>query len=190
MQHIPTFIFGDTRLPERFWAKVVVDTGSGCWVWMGARNSRGYGSVGWQGKSQLAHRVAYAQLAGAIPDGLSLDHVALRGCIHRSCVNPSHLEPVTYGENTMRRFGSHHGLCAKGHPMTYLPSGRGQCLTCRPLSERGNHALKTHCPRGHEYTTENTYLTPHKSGAIGRECKVCKKHYARFGHYPPSVVAV
>ena len=69
MQDNPVFTFGDTRLPER-------DTGSGCWVWMGARNAGGYGQLGWEGRTRQSHRFFYEALTGEkIPDGLTLDHV-------------------------------------------------------------------------------------------------------------------
>ena len=56
----------------------------------------------------------YSWLVGAIPHGYDIDHVchnaaAVAGrcaggdsCIHRRCVNPDHLEPVTRRENTLR----------------------------------------------------------------------------------------
>jgi hypothetical protein len=37
---------------------------------------------------------------------------------------------------------------------------------------RHGNANKTHCRRGHEYTTENTYLHKHDN-TISRSCKQC-----------------
>jgi hypothetical protein len=46
-----------------------------------------------------AHRFAYMLLVGAIPPGLTLDHL----CGQPACVRPEHLEPVTNAENLRRR---------------------------------------------------------------------------------------
>ena len=50
----------------------------------------------------MAHRYVYELFRGPIPDGHVLDHVKKKGCKHRDCVNPDHLEPVTQQENTLR----------------------------------------------------------------------------------------
>ena len=69
-----------------------------CWVWTGAKNNKGYGSVWVNGKKEGVHRLVYSQLAGPIPDGLHIDHI----CCTRECINPRHLEPVTATENNRR----------------------------------------------------------------------------------------
>lgn len=70
-----------------------------CWLWTGAQNSDGYGTI-WNGDSpSLAHVVSYRFALGEIPDGLELDHT----CRVRHCVRPSHLEAVTHAENMRRR---------------------------------------------------------------------------------------
>lgn len=75
----------------------------GCWLWNGAVNGDGYGNIGiGDGRTDVVHRVAYRIMVGEIPDGLQLDHVWARGCRHRNCVNPDHLEAVTPFVNTSR----------------------------------------------------------------------------------------
>lgn len=89
-------MFGDKRLPDRYWAKVRPDA-SGCWVWTGAKRA-GYGQIsrGARGEGMAAaHRLSYEVLVGPIPEGLQLDHM----CRRRDCVNPDHLRPVTHKQN-------------------------------------------------------------------------------------------
>lgn len=93
-----------------------------CWPWAKAVDPLGYGRVWLNGGMRLAHRVVY-ELVAPIPAGMVLDHL----CRVPRCVNPSHLQPVTQGENVRRGAG-----------------GRSQ-------------RQKTHCPSGHEYTEVNTY---------------------------------
>lgn len=65
-------------------------------------------------------------------------------CRNPACVNPEHLDPVTQKENIHRGIGI--GI---DHPNTN----------------------KTHCPKKHEYTEENTYFNSRGS----RECRICKQ---------------
>lgn len=97
-------------LPDKFWAKV--ERGEGCWVWVGAIQSKGYGSFWSNGRSTLAHRVSYRDLVGEIPDGETLDHL----CRNLRCVNPDHLEPVTREEN-LRRKALAITHCRRGHSL-------------------------------------------------------------------------
>ena len=68
-------------------------------------------------------------------------------CRNRSCVNVAHLRPLTFAQNIM-------------------------VGTCPPAI----NARKTHCPRGHEMTTENTIFRTRGT----RECRVCKNLLRRL----------
>jgi hypothetical protein len=70
----------------------------GCLLWQGCLDVNGYGRVTHDGKPSYAHRVAYEREVGPIPDGMTIDHL----CETKSCVNTTHLEVVTRGENTSR----------------------------------------------------------------------------------------
>lgn len=50
-----------TKIPlkERFWDKVIKEIDDGCWHWIGARNSDGYGVLDINGKSIRAHRLVF-----------------------------------------------------------------------------------------------------------------------------------
>lgn len=91
-----TLQYGDLRLPVHYWAKTTA--GDGCWNWTAAVNSKGYGCFAINGRSQLAHRVAYRALVGPIDHGMTIDHL----CRNKLCQNPEHMEQVTPAENIRR----------------------------------------------------------------------------------------
>lgn len=107
----------------RFWAKVDEWQPSGCWLWTGSLDGKGYGKFGLDGRTVGAHRVAYQIERGPIPDGLELDHL----CCVPACVNPDHLEPVTHLENIRRNPKRTRLVCPYGHPRHW----RGTRMVCR-----------------------------------------------------------
>lgn len=122
---------------ERFQSRIIIEPSSGCWLWQGALNSDGYGTLRVSGRRMRAHRFAYESFVGPIGEGLTIDHL----CRVRNCVNPGHLEPVTCRENLMR--GETHAAanaakttCPRGHLFDMSIGGRRMCRTCRRESWR------------------------------------------------------
>lgn len=128
------------------------DPHSGCWLWTGALNSRGYASVAnGRGGSMLAHRAAWEAANGNIPDGHQIDHICHNmdqdcpggiSCKHRRCINPAHLEAVTQSKNLRRAIRS--------------------------------RRARTYCPQGHPMTDENTLTYERRHGRIETVCRECK----------------
>jgi hypothetical protein len=111
---------------------------TGCLVWTLALSPKGYARFNpVRGKTVHAHRYAYEQLVGPIPDGYDIDHL----CRNRGCINVKHLEPVPPVVNQERGllgvlFQPPKVCKMRGHDLT-IPGaykrGKG-CLECRKIA--------------------------------------------------------
>jgi len=149
----------DSRVEEKFYARVApMMDDRGCWEWVGASGSTGYGSLSlYNAQTQgthpfKAHRVSYA-LHNGNPAGKVVRHT----CDNPTCVNPAHLLLGTHADNV-------HDTIARGH--------------LDIVSIRAGHAQKygyssTHCAGGHPRTPENTrpYI---KNAKTYTYCRICR----------------
>jgi hypothetical protein len=93
------------NLLERLFAKCGKVSSTGCWMWLGHCDAKGYGkmTIRVNGKPVgfRTHRLMYELVNGPIPPGLALDHKD-DICLGGACMNPDHLEIVTTSENSKR----------------------------------------------------------------------------------------
>lgn len=123
----------NSTVDTRFWKKV--EKTEGCWLWTASLDGKGYGQlqVGTLAKPKMkrAHRISYELAHGEIPEGMVIDHL----CRQTRCVNPEHLEAVTFQENLLRGNGGRlRTKCAKGHDFspenTAIRGGKRKCKQC------------------------------------------------------------
>lgn len=80
-------------LKERL--EAMTEKGNKCWLFIGCKNSWGYGFIRVDGLNKYAHRVAYELSKGPIKDG----QVVMHSCDNPGCVNPDHLSVGTHQDN-------------------------------------------------------------------------------------------
>ena len=134
---------------DRFWKNVKKSLRiDGCWIWEGSLDTKGYGQIGLNYKVVKAHQFMIRYILGnKISEGFCIDHI----CRVRNCVNPEHLQIVSFRENTLIGFG---------------PAA---------IAKRRNT-----CARGHAYTQETTRIDHTKSGNSFRVCRLCDRNNSRL----------
>jgi hypothetical protein len=149
---------------ERFNRSYIV-LPNGCWEWKLSRNIKdGYAQFSTSRTSTArAARWAWKTFVGPIPSGQTIEHTChtrdleCKGgpsCPHRACVN--------------------------WVDCLALLDRRSNTLLSRKIQDQLN---RTHCPAGHEYSPENTWVYSRM-----RSCKTC--NYARSLGVDPKIIPI
>lgn len=138
------------RLEQRLWRTTVVDETTGCWVWTGALDRHGYGKIHWGGRTGPTCQV-HRLAYRVLHGGLDESLTLDHLCRNTACWRLEHLEQVPQRINNLR------GV----------------------TNAAAVNRLKYHCPAGHPYSDENTYLRPRAGGLVERECRTCRRERQR-----------
>jgi hypothetical protein len=138
---------------NRLWDRVE-KTASGCWVFGGARDRKGYGRIGFRGTNWHAARVAWTLTYGEIPPRT----MVLHHCDNPPCIRPEHLFLGTAQDNSDDAWQKGRAtisamvqasvkkrrekrICKHGHPLEGVnlyvnAKGERGCKICRSVARR------------------------------------------------------
>jgi hypothetical protein len=129
-----------------------------CWPWLGHINDQGYAIISIAKKSYRVSRLVWSIHNGKPFPG---DKNACHSCDNPPCVNPTHIFPGTQLENIRDAIAKKRFVFNTAH-----------------IRDNPNKYL-THCKHGHEFSTENTYVSSNGY----RTCKTCRRRIDLARYY-------
>lgn len=100
---------------DRIMEHAMPEPNSGCWLWLGSIERKGYGHLRFNGRTVYAHRLSLATFK-SLAAGLN----ALHTCDVPCCVNPDHLYAGTAYENRLDAVCRNRVPTGERHPQAKL----------------------------------------------------------------------
>lgn len=129
-------------IKNRLMEKSVPEPNTGCLLWCGNTNNKGYGMTAYRDTKKLVHRLSFLISNGFLSD----DDIVMHKCDTPACINPDHLVIGSQLDNMKDmhikgRFYSRNvkydpsKTCINGHPRSeenrYFHGGRLYCRECQ-----------------------------------------------------------
>jgi len=124
MSRVGVYEFDVKRGPwteDRFMERVAPDPNSGCWLWLAAVHTAGYGKIA---SKMYAHRWSYEHFNGPIGDGRVVRHK----CDTPACVNPRHLAIGTQKDNSQDSVARGRHTYGERHPNARLTADEARAI--------------------------------------------------------------
>lgn len=129
-----------------------------CWLYLGSKNSKGYGRREIKGKIHMVHRLVHL-----FSRGISLEQYenkkvfVMHKCDEPGCINPEHLLTGDAKSNTADRVIK--GRCAKGENQGAAKLTAQDVITIRQLRNKGIRTSQIARLYKVHYTTINRIIT-------------------------------
>jgi hypothetical protein len=141
---------------DAFYRQISPEPMSGCWIWTGPENGRGYGRV--QARTITGRRSVYAHhFALEIERGIRVapGQVVRHKCDNTFCVNPDHLLVGTHSDNVADRQERKRQSWGLNHPRQRLSEEDVRDIRRRALTQK---------EYGRKYNISDSHVSRIQSG--------------------------
>jgi len=157
-------------LADRFWRHVSPEPNTGCWLWTGVVDRKGYGwttCISAAAPNRRKRKRATATHVSLLLHGIEIPSrmMACHHCDNPSCVNPAHLFVGTQADN-LRDAARKGRMSPQTHPERYRvphPTARGPRVSPRPCKTCQQPTRLMHggeCHACHQYRWNNGIARP------------------------------
>lgn len=155
----------------RFWACVSPEPNTGCWLWLGATNRKGYPQLQIRGKPYRGHRFALELHSG---ERRGPEWFVCHRCDNPLCVNPAHLFWGTPADNV-------HDMNRKGRTVS-CPGDLNGTRKHREALKRGERHYKAKLSAGQVETIKARRAAGERLRVIAADYGVAESCISRIAN--------